>query len=84
MSGIQKLANIFNPGYKHIPNVERDTVRFWRDANFDNFFGGRSLGLNSISGDIADGIANRHASFKDKEYFAANGEFCSPTSIWVA
>ena len=84
MSGIQKLSNMIFKNYTHFQSADRDTVRFMRDATFDNFFNGRTSGLNTISGDIADGISNRNPSFKDKQFFDTNGYYSNATSIWIA
>ena len=72
------------PLYIHYKNAEKGTLQLIGHAGLDNYFAGRSTGMNTLTGDKIDGLTNRNASFKDRMFYAEHGYYSSPTRAWIA
>ena len=83
-SGLNNVWSGFNKvKYEHFTGAESDTTKLISNAAFDNFFNGRSSGVNEITLGKSDGLSNRNATFKDAKFFNKNGYYPDATKIWI-
>lgn len=79
-----KFGMLINPNYNNYNGGDREVGQCLSSANLQNYLEGFSVGLNSISGDLVGGVANRYASFKDRMFFEENGFYADPTFARIA
>ena len=84
VNAASKFGMLIQATYNNYNGGDRETAQCLSSANLQNYFDGNSVGLNTISGDLVGGLANRQLSYKEKEFFAENGFYPDPTAAWVA
>lgn len=79
-----KFGLLIDANYNKYNGGDREIGQCLQSANLENYFDGHCVGLNTIAGDLVGGVSNRHASFKDREFFEANGFYPDPTFAMIA